>query len=221
VVFQFSILPLLGRLARRDDERFRTIFEQIIAMVFLFSIPIAIGGIILGGPIMTFVFGNSYAPGALSFQILMATLLFDFPIAIISNAIFAYNHQKSLIVSSAIGGVLNVGLDILFIPRFGIAGSAVATLIAQAASNWYLWSMMKRLNDFEVLPRLKKVAVAGIAMGAVTALLALTGTEVIVNIVVSAIAYFIALYLLHEPLLVETKRTLFGHGADVQPTASA
>lgn len=213
VVFQFSILPLLGRLARQDDARFRTIFEQILAIVFLFSVPIAIGGIILGGPIMAFVFGNSYAPGGLSFQLLMATLLFDFPIAIISNAIFAYDHQKSLIVSSIIGGVLNVVLDILFIPRFGIAGSAVATLIAQAASNWYLWDTLKKLNYFEVLPRLKKIAVAGITMGLATIALYFIGTELIINILLSALVYLFVLFILRETLLGEVKRTLFGRPA--------
>ena len=220
-VFQFSILPLLARLARTDDARFRAIFERIIAMVFLFSIPLAIGGIILATPIMTFVFGAPYAPGAPSFQLLMATLLFDFPIAIISNAIFAYNHQKNLIISAAIGGITNVVLDIILIPPFGIAGSAVATVIAQAATNWYLWHVMKKLNHFEIAPRLRKVAVASVTMGAVTTVLYFVHAEVLVNIATSIIVYFLALRVLRESLLIEVKRTLFGGAPQAAPINAA
>ena len=83
---------------------------------------LSLGGIVLGTQIMSFVFGAPYAAGGLAFKILAATLLFDFPASIIINALFAYEHQKSLIVSSALGGVVNVGLDLALIPFFGIAG---------------------------------------------------------------------------------------------------
>ena len=134
-------------------------------MIFLVSVPLSLGGIVLGTQIMTFIFGAAYAAGGLSFKILAATLMFDFSASIIINALFAYDHQKSLIISSAVGGVINVGLDILLIPFFGITGSAVATLVAQIVNNGYLWWAMKKVNPFEVLPRLKKIFVAGIFMG--------------------------------------------------------
>ena len=73
------------------------------------------------------------------------------PPSIVINALFAYDHQKSLIVSSALGGVVNVGLDLALIPFFGITGSAVATLIAQAVNNGYLWYAMKKVNPFTVM----------------------------------------------------------------------
>ena len=143
-VFQFSTLPLLARLAGHDAVRFRAALERIVRFIFLAAVPLTVGGVILGTPIMAFVFGTPYAIGGNAFKLLMIGLLFDFPTAVISNAIFAYNHQKSLIITSAIGGAANVAFDLLLIPRFGITGSAVATLIAQGLSNWYLWHMMKK-----------------------------------------------------------------------------
>ena len=208
MVFQFSTLPLIGRLAGKDDARFRSIFERTVGMILLASVPLALGGFILGSEIMRFVFGAAYGSGGWAFRILILSVLFDFPLAVVSAAIFSYGRQKSLIVSAAIGGVLNVLFDLILIPIFGIAGSSVATFIAQAATNWYLWGKMKKINYFEIIPRMKKVATAGIVMAAATTLLLVTGTELLVNILVSSMVYFMTLYLLREPLLIEIKRTI-------------
>ena len=203
ITLQFATMPVFSRLANRDDRKFRTTLERVIGSIFLVSIPLAIGGAILGTQIMGLVFGNDYRPGGLAFTILMLTMLVDYPATIISAAIFAYDHQKSLIVTSAIGGTANVVLDLLLIPPFGIAGSAVATIIAQTLANGYLWRTMKRLNYFEIFPNIKKIILAGAIMGAVTAGLFMTGVNVVLNVAVSGALYCLLLWTFREPLLKE------------------
>ena len=207
-VVQFSVLPLLARLARKDDRAFRAAFERIISLVCAISIPLALGGAILGNQIMRFVFGSAYAAGGLSFKILMLTMLVDYPATIISAAVFTYDRQKSLIITSVIGGISNVALDLLLIPRFGIAGSAVATLIAQTLANWYLWRTMKKLNYFKVIPKLKKIIVSGVIMAAATVLFLVLGVTLIVSILLSAAIYFFLLWAFRESLLIEVKNIL-------------
>jgi PST family polysaccharide transporter len=202
-IIQFATLPLISRLAKHDNERFRSTFERTLGMVFLASFPLSIGGVVLGTQIMGFVFGAPYAAGGLAFKILAATLIFDFPASIIINALFAYDHQKSLIVSSTLGGIVNVGLDLALIPFFGIAGSAVATLIAQAVNNGYLWWAMKKINRFTVITRLKNIALASVVMGIFTTIFLFLHINVIVNISISCVIYFLILKILKEPLLEE------------------
>lgn len=202
-IIQLSTLPILSRLAKKDDAKFRIALERTLVIVFFASIPLSVGGIILGTPLMGLVFGAPYRAGGLSFEILMATLLFDFSASIVINALFAYDHQKSLIISSALGGVVNVVLDLLFIPRFGIAGSAVATLIAQAVNNWYLWHMMKKINNFTLLPRLKKIILSSVIMGGCAILLLALGVNLILNIALCIIVYFAVLTITKEPILKE------------------
>lgn len=212
-IFQFSTLPLFARFANKDNARFRTALEQTVGLIFLASVPLAIGGAILGTGIMSFIFGSAYAAGGTSFKILAIGLMFDFPAVVISSAIFAYNRQKSLIIASAIAGGINVAFDILLIPHWGINGSSTATLIAQIASNWYLWHMMKKINYFTVLPSLKRIGVASVVMAIVTGTLYLLHAHVVVTIIVGAIVYFGMLRLLREPLLIEIKRVLMRTGA--------
>lgn len=204
-IIQFTTLPVLARLAKKDDPKFRIVLERTLVVIFLASVPLAIGGIIFGTSIMGLVFGAPYRAGGLAFKILIGTLIFDFPAAIIINALFAYDHQKSLVVSSALGGTINVGLDLLLIPIFGIAGSAAATLIAQIVNNWYLWHSMKKVNYFSVLARLTKIIMAGIIMGVFGYALMLVGVNTFVNIVLCMIIYFLALVIIKEPVIKELK----------------
>lgn len=207
-IIQLGTLPILSRFARKEDEKFRAGFEYILGLSFLASIPLSLGGVILGTGIMRLVFGSAYAVGGLAFSILMIGLSFDYAGSIIANGIFAYDRQKILIISSAIGGVGNVIFDLIFIPRWGIAGSAIATLFAQILSNWYLWHSMKRLNPFRVLPHLKKVVASAAVMAAATSLLAILHTNLLLNIAASGLIYLCMLIVLKEPLLADLKKVL-------------
>ena len=220
-IIQAATLPAFARLAKDNRARFRAAFERTLGFIFLSSVPLALGGVLLGTQVMTFVFGAAYVSGGLALKVLMVSMMFDFPTSVIAAAVFAYDHQKSLIISSAIAGIANVALDLFLIPRFGITGSAFATLGAQVISNWYLWHIMNRINPFSVVPKLKKVAAGGIIMMAFTATLFALHTEVLVNTVVSAAVYFGALWLFREPLLREIKEILArGAGAPAGTTVA-
>jgi len=88
-IVQISTLPLLARLAKRDNEKFRAVLERTLAMIFLISIPLSVGGIILGAQIMGLVFGSAYAVGGLALSILMLNLSFDYAGSVVASGIFA------------------------------------------------------------------------------------------------------------------------------------
>lgn len=203
-VISVSVLPLFSRIAGEDNVKMRRVMENIIGVTMLVAIPISIGGAILGENIISFLFGSAYSGATLTFRILILTLMINFPAVILSSAIFSYNHQKSLIVNSVIGGFSNVLLDLILIPRFGITGSAVATLIAISLSNVYLWNRMKRINYFKITHVLKKIVMATLAMAIVTFVLLVFKTNLLVNIGASILVYFGVLYLIKEPLLKES-----------------
>lgn len=202
-ILSSSTLPLFSRLASKDSGKFRQTFEKALVLPYLISIPMALGGFILGKEITAFVFGTDYLSGASSLRVLMLTMIIDFPLSLIVSAIFAYNQQKKLIVSSAIGGISNVILDLLFIPKFGIVGSAYATFLAQFLTVAYLWSAMKKINYFKVLPHLKRIIGASIIMAGECLIISALGIHVLINVVISAATYFLLLKLLREPLFRE------------------
>jgi O-antigen/teichoic acid export membrane protein len=207
-ILAVSALPTFSRLAGRDPQKFRRVLEGLMALAFLIAIPLMVGGALLGSRIIALLFGPEYAPATLSFQILMITLVVDFPAVLLANAIFAHDRQKNLIIYAAIGGFANLTLDLLFIPRWGIAGAAAATLFCQIASNIYLWSVMKKLSPFQVIHRLRKIAAAALAMGVAVILLTWINVPVLITIALGGVLYLGALYVLREPLIDEARLLL-------------
>jgi len=163
--------------------------------------PLAIGGIVLSSAIIAFLFGKEYLPASVSFQILIASVLIQFPSAILSNLTIAHNQQKKLIGYAAFGSISNVLFNALLIPIWGIAGSAIATLTAQLAFYVPIWLKMKRINNFYTFRHLKKIIASAAIMGISAFFINKLGVNVLLNIIISAGVYLIAIYLLKEKIL--------------------
>ncbi|MDP2598716.1 MAG: flippase [Candidatus Liptonbacteria bacterium] len=216
-IINVSVLPTFARLARKNNEKMRRVMESIVSLVFAIGIPISVGGFILGKSIILFFFGQEYVPGAPSFQILILTILADFPATILAGFLFSYDRQRTLIINGAVAGTMNILLDFLLIPRFGITGSAIATLLAQFISMRYLWWVAKRTNHFQILSHLKRVFIAAAAMAFVAFGLDLLSLNIIATIILSGSVYIGTLFLLKEPLIKEMKLIL--HPASAEPAA--
>lgn len=141
-----SIFPVLARLAKKDDERVAQIINRTMSCLLWVAVPIVTIGILFGKEIIELAYGVSYLPAVLTWQILITTILAIFPGTIIGNSIFAYDKQKLFIISATIGAFSNVVLDFIFIPIWGAPGSAAATVIAQFATNLFLWNKLRTIN---------------------------------------------------------------------------
>jgi len=207
-ILAISVFPTLSRLAINSQDKMRVTLEKSISFIFLIAIPLALGGVILGPEIIELLFGNSYLPATLSFQVLMLTVMVNFPAVILTDAIFAYDKQKLLIVFSLIGGILNVVLDFILIPKYGIAGSAWTTLIAQSVANIYLWRKVNQVNAFSIFPHMKKIMLAALIMAGAAGVFSFLEFPVLITIGLASVLYFGILYSTKEPLIEEMKSAI-------------
>ncbi len=197
-----SLFPIISKLVHEGGRyRMRHILERSIVGVLAFAIPLAVGGILLGQPVMRLIFGTEYLGATLTFQLLLLTMLLVSPGNIVGNAIFAYNRQKIFLVSVGAGAITNVVLDLLLIPPYGIAGSAAATIVAQIAANGYVWIKLKEIIPFKTLPFLGKITLASLGMGIAIYGLMLLHWNVIPIVARGIAVYAGLLFVLKEPLL--------------------
>jgi O-antigen/teichoic acid export membrane protein len=196
-----ALFPTLARLANQDRARFRSVLEQGLKIIFLISLPIVTGSLILSKGIIFLLFGSEFAAASLSFSILSITLVSASAGIILGNAIFACGEEKFLIKSLTIGFLSNLAFNFLLIPSYGAWGSAISTVLAHLLTHGSMWLKMKRVNYFRVLPLLKQGIVATAVMAMATFLLGFAGLNLIVNVVLSAGIYFLTLIILKEPLL--------------------
>lgn len=207
-----AAFPVTARLAKEKGERLKRLLEKSVSFSLLVGLPIATGGIAVAGDVMTLFYGAAYREAAVAFQILLATILVMFPSALITHAVFASNAQRHFVSYLAFGALANVALNMLLIPPYGVAGSAIATVGALATANGFIWFKMKRITYFTVLPHLKRIIPASIVMGAVSFALDAANVYFIVNVIASGALYFLLLKLLKEPLLQDARSLLSTKG---------
>ncbi|HDY73043.1 MAG TPA: flippase [Candidatus Jorgensenbacteria bacterium] len=205
-IIAVSIFPSLSKLiGENNHEKAKKLMEKVITVVLLMAFPIAVGGVILGFPLIEIVFGAEYLPGVNAFKILIVAIIFVFVGNVLGNSILAYDLQRKMtkfVVGSAIA---NVALNFILIPIYGIVGAAIATFAVQVFYNFFLIVIIKKVNKFLILKYLKKIIVAAVIMGIFTFIINWLGIHVILNIITSALVYFAVLLILKESTVNELK----------------
>lgn len=201
-----AILPLFSKLTTEDPLHLKPALERMVSLSLLLAFPIFAGGIVLGKDIVVLLFGVPYAEGGTVFQIFLFMLLVMFPIQIINNFIFSQNLQKKFVRFNIMGAVLNIVLNIIFIPKYGIEGAAWATAISSALLGIATWQTTKSFYPFYISPHLSKILLASFLMVVATLLLKSWGFTVLLNIGFSAFLFLLVLHTLEEPLLQEVKK---------------
>ncbi len=208
-VLAISILPRISRLVRDNGEKVGKLLGKSIGLLFLIGMPMAVGGMILGKEIMVLLYGVEYIGSTLAFQILLATTLTIFPMSMIISFVLAHNKQSGFIAPLLVSAIVNIVLNYALIPIYGIAGAALATVIAQFFAVVMMWNKMKKIDYFTVLPYMWKILLAVIFMTIFTIAMKFFLVNSLVNVVISALIYFVSLKILKEPL-IEQVRSIIG-----------
>lgn len=202
-----SLFPIMSRM-RSDPGRFGGFIEKSYRASIAIGLPIIIGGIVLAGPLLSVAFGPEYAPAILTFQILLVTLIATFPGSVFADVIMAEDRQKIFMRSSGFGGLTNVILNLILIPLFGIAGSAIATVVAQFVAYGILYKKIRVSHPIRLGHGLMKIIIASILMAGVAYILKSWSTPLIVIVPVCVVAYIVLLALMKERLVQDFRESL-------------
>lgn len=197
-----ALFPSFAKFAA-DKERLGKAIEKSILMLLMVAIPMAIGGALLAKDIMYLVYGDQYLAGSLAFAIMCLTIISGFIAPVLGNAIFALDKEKKLFTYIILGISGNFLFNLLLIPRFGIAGAALSTLINQTIITLYLSHKLKKEVSFSIHKKLSSILTAASILFVVVLGLSLLEVNVIITVVVSVTTYAYILYLLEEPIFME------------------
>ena len=185
-----GFFPALARFAQEKKEEFRNVLERGLHLVFLIAFPTALGIMLTADQIIEFLYGADYAASAAPIRILAVTILTAFPVSILIHGVFAYNKQKSLVPLWSAGAILNIGLNVLLIPRLGISGAAWASLVTQVLINGLIWRSMYRINAFSIKKKLPPILLAAFMMSVLVVLLRQFDAHLFIIMPLGALAYF-------------------------------
>lgn len=133
-LFVVSVYPLLSRYYRTGDgERFRRLLQRSLDFLGLMAIGLATALIVFAEPIISIVASDEFLPAATSLRILSLAIVVVWLGNLIYHALFAIGRQAAVAWACVLGLIVNVGLNLVLIPRFGFNGAAAATVVTELA----------------------------------------------------------------------------------------
>lgn len=142
-----ATFPSLIGTFRTNKDKFNKRFKQLTSSLIIISVAIAILTTIFGEKIIYLLYGGEYLDSVSVFKIYIWAAI---PVSLgltSSKWLVINNLQKYNIHSTVIGSITNIALNFLLIPRFGIVGSAWATLISYSLSGFIIYLFMKETRE--------------------------------------------------------------------------
>lgn len=193
--FNDAIAPTLAREHSLNPESIPPWYYTSVRVIFFVSVPIAVGGSILSAQIINFVYGPEFLPASIALTILIWSvpiLMYD---AFCGNMTTAIKREKNAAYIFTTVGIVNVAVDAILVPRFGLIGTAFATLLATSTGAFLFYFLFR--NEFGAGlggSRLARGFLAAALMGVVVYLL--RDVNLLITIGAGGLTYIIAFLLL-------------------------
>ncbi len=114
----------------RDHESLRRAVTKYYRMLFALCAPICVAGAVAGGRFVEVLYGSSMLPAAVPAQMFFVIFTVSFLSTPLSMALYVLEKTHVNLLIYLLLAVLNVGLDFVLIPRFGVYGAIVPVAIA-------------------------------------------------------------------------------------------
>jgi O-antigen/teichoic acid export membrane protein len=178
--------------------------------LLLTGLPIGAFGAIAAEPFVALLFGADYAPSAPAARILLPAAAFMFLSNFGETTLACIDRWRTIVVVSTGCLLLNVGLNLVWIPRLGYLGAAWATLVTEgayfASTAVALWAFGYRFSWPSVVarPALAAAVFAGVLWFS-------RGLGLIVSAIVACAAFALATLVLGvwDPKEKELVRSLW------------
>jgi len=145
-----SLFPAIINAKNISQEFYYARLQKFYTMMVWMAIGIAIPMTFLSDWLILLLYGEAYSDAGQVLMIHIWTGIFVFLGVAFGRYLTAENLNKKSFYRTFLGAITNVVLNFILIPKYGIYGAAVATLLAQFTAN-YLYDFFDR----DLYPQLK------------------------------------------------------------------
>jgi O-antigen/teichoic acid export membrane protein len=123
-----------GLYARKRYNEIKRNFTVIIKWIFLLTLPIFTIFFFFSPTIISFLYGNSYLPGATAFRVVSLGAIIINLFALSSQNLIVIGRTKLILGSYLVAAIVNISVNLILIPMYDIVGAAVASVISMAVA---------------------------------------------------------------------------------------
>jgi len=187
-VFNTSLYPSLSRQAVNDPGQLPKIYERSLGYLILLALPIAVGVWALADQLVVLLFKAAYQQAAPVLQIVIWVLPWMFASEFLGYIVVISGKERFVARSVLISTGFNVLLNLYMVPRFGVFGAAVMTVVTEVVLvGQYLWILHSLVGKFNWGKILLRPLAAAALMGLV--LILAQPLSVLVNVLVGGLIY--------------------------------
>jgi O-antigen/teichoic acid export membrane protein len=189
---QATVYPLLAVYHRDSRDRLGGAYARFFKILVVLGWPLTVGTFVLAVPVGRLF--QLFPQSIPALRILALAIVFLFANSAFTAMLYAIDRQDLFAWTTGIAVVVNVGLNLVFIPLFGYLAASTITVVTEAAFSIAGWWFVARVVRLPWLRVSWRTLVAGLLMGA--AVFPLSSRAIYLAVPVAAAVYCAALWAL-------------------------
>jgi len=129
--FIAAIYPVTSKFYMTSKDSLRLIYKKAFKYLTILGIPIGVGTTLLAKRIILLIFGTEYMNSIFPLQILVWSSVFIFMSFSFANLFNSLNRQILVTKIAGIAVILNVGLNLILIPKYSLIGASITTVLTE------------------------------------------------------------------------------------------
>lgn len=130
----------------KDEILYKRRLRQIYCILFWMCIIYGLFIVFFGKYLLQILYGQKYLSALSSLSVIVWYTAFSYFGSVNNIYMVAEEKQKWVQVNTLIGSICNIILNLILIPKFGITGAALASLITQFVANFIMLYIIKDLR---------------------------------------------------------------------------
>lgn len=191
-IFAASIYPVISKLFISSPESLKIVYQKAFEYLTIVSFPIAVGTTLLADKIIHLIYKGEFVQSILALQILVWTVPVIFLSYMLGTMLASINQQKLAFKINLVGMSLNIGMNLILIPKYSFIGASLATVITSLVSlilcYYFISKFLFRLPFYKFIV---KTIISSSVMGLF--IIYFVGINLPLLICISIIIYFIML----------------------------
>lgn len=145
-----AMTSLMPELAIASNERLHELVQRMLNLFIAVAVPLVMVGAILSSVIIDLIASSEYRRASVVLAVLLLAAGTSFASAVFGHALIASGRQSHLVSLTVTVVVINLVMNIIFIPRWGPTGAAAAFVVSEGVAALIVMRAFHRVTDFRL-----------------------------------------------------------------------
>lgn len=204
-----ALLPRISFLrSNNKNKEVYFLIEKIIKILMFITIPSMIGISLVSNDLVVILFGKAFQPSKTILIILSLLIIFRTFSNLFLQILISDNRDKNVSLTYFFAMVLNIILNLIFIPKFEANGAAFASIISEFCILIMLYKDSKKYNPIKFdKNNIKILIVSNVIMSLIVVSISFVKMNLIIKLIVqitsSVFVYILINYILNNEVIID------------------